>query len=91
MNGASMAEPAPHRPTLGEMIRGLLKWLRAWQHSTMARRVAFLLSLIDNPRKERRFQRRVTLLRWGLIAGPRGRPLSRWEMRWGGETLKKSL
>lgn len=68
VNGASIGEPTPHRPTLGEIIRGLLKWLRAWQHSTMARRVAFLLSLIDNPRKEQHFQHRVTLIRWGLLA-----------------------
>ena len=68
MNGPSIGEPTAHRPTLGDMIRGLLKWLRAWQHSTMGRRVVFLLSLIDNPRKERHFQRRVTLLRWALLA-----------------------
>ena len=57
-----------HRPTLGERIRGFFKWLRSWQHSTMTRRVTFLLSLIENPRKERRFQQRITVLRWALLA-----------------------
>jgi hypothetical protein len=35
----------------------------------MPRRVNFLLSLIDNPARERRFQRSVTLLRWTLLGG----------------------
>lgn len=57
------------RPTLGVLLKGLFGWLRAWQHSTMSRRIAFLSSLIDDPQKERRFQMQVTLLRWGLIVG----------------------
>jgi len=69
VNGAPGADEGPRRPTLGAMLKGLFKWLRSWQHSTMPRRVTFLLSLIGNPWKERRFQRRVTLLRWGLIVG----------------------
>src|SRR5262249_40913536 len=55
--------------TLGTMVRAVLGWLRAWQHSTVPRRVAFLLSLTDDPRRERQFQRGVTLLRWGLVIG----------------------
>jgi hypothetical protein len=35
----------------------------------MERRVNFLLGLIGHPARERRFQRSVTLLRWGLILG----------------------
>jgi STE24 endopeptidase len=59
-----------HRPrSLGTMLRGLFAWLRAWQHSTMPRRIAFLQSLIGNPAKEARFQRSVLILRWGLILG----------------------
>jgi hypothetical protein len=61
--------PDGHPPTLGMRVKGFFKWLRSWQHSTMSRRVAFLLSLVGNPRTERRFQWRVTLLRWGLIVG----------------------
>lgn len=55
--------------TLGDAVKSFFKWLRSWQHSTMARRMSFLHSLIESPQKERRFQRRVTLLRWGLILG----------------------
>jgi hypothetical protein len=44
-------------------------WLRAWQHWTIPRRVGYLLSLIDDRGRERRFQRRLKLLRWGLVVG----------------------
>lgn len=50
-------------------IKGLIKWLKSWQHSTISRRMAFLGSLIGNPQKERSFQTRITILRWGLILG----------------------
>jgi STE24 endopeptidase len=53
--------------SLGSVVRGVFAWLKAWQHSTMPRRVDFLLSLIGNPAKERRFQRSLSVLRWGLI------------------------
>jgi Zn-dependent protease with chaperone function len=69
VNGNPLRDEDHRRPTIGTMLRGLFKWLRSWLHSTMSRRVAFLLSLIDNPRRERRFQWRVTVLRWGLIVG----------------------
>jgi STE24 endopeptidase len=67
INGSPLHD-ADHRPTLAERIRIAFKWLRSWQHSTMSRRVTFLLSLIENPRKERLFQQRVTVLRWALLA-----------------------
>jgi hypothetical protein len=54
------------------LLKSLFKWLKAWQHSTMPRRMAFLRSLIGNPLKERKFQWSVTLLRWGLILGLAG-------------------
>ena len=57
------------RRSVGGLVRGVLGWLRAWQHATMPRRVAFLLSLIDDPGRERRFQLGVKLLRWGLVVG----------------------
>ncbi len=69
VNGGPGWEEKSHRPTPGEMMRGFFKWLRSWQHSTMSRRVEFLLSLIENPRRERQFQWRVTALRWGLLVG----------------------
>jgi Zn-dependent protease with chaperone function len=69
LNGYGGPDPDHSQRTVGGLVRSVLGWLRAWQHSTMPRRVAFLLSLIDDPRRERRFQRRVTLLRWGLAVG----------------------
>lgn len=44
-------------------------WLQAWQHSTIARRVEFLHRLVADPSLEARFQRRVGLVKWGLILG----------------------
>jgi Zn-dependent protease with chaperone function len=44
-------------------------WLSSWQHSTIARRVGFLQDVLDNPQLERRFQRRVALVKWGLFLG----------------------
>lgn len=43
-------------------------WLQSWQHSTIARRVHFLRGLLTDPKAERRFQRRVLLLKCGLFA-----------------------
>ncbi len=59
--------PADRRRSAGARVRSLLGWLRAWQHATMPQRVAFLLSLIEEPDRERRFQRSVRALGWGLI------------------------
>jgi Zn-dependent protease with chaperone function len=68
VNDVPLFEWNRHSPTIWGAIRGLLKWLRSWLHSTMASRIAFLQGLIGDPRKERRFQVRITLLRWGLLA-----------------------
>lgn len=68
VNGYSRPDPARGR-SLSEAVRGLFAWARAWMHATPERRVAFLLGLIGNPARERRFQRSVLLLRWGLILG----------------------
>ena len=67
VNDTSLNAATSHNPTVADRIRGFLKWLRSWQHSTMARRVTFLQSLIGDPRRERHFQIRVTFLRWGLL------------------------
>jgi STE24 endopeptidase len=61
-------EPGGDRSVRG-LARAALGWLRAWQHWPLPRRVTFLRTLIDDPLRERRFQRRVTLLRWGLALG----------------------
>ncbi len=44
-------------------------WLQSWQHSTIARRVEFLQGVLAEPGLERRFQRRVALVKWGLFVG----------------------
>jgi Zn-dependent protease with chaperone function len=41
--------------------------LQSWQHSTIARRVAFLQQMITDPGIEPVFQRRVALVKWGLF------------------------
>lgn len=51
------------------VLWAVVAWVRAWQHFTMPRRVAFLMSLIDDRKREPRFQRRVRVLRWGLLLG----------------------
>jgi Zn-dependent protease with chaperone function len=47
------------------LLRFVGAWLSTWQHGTIAKRVDFLHTLDSDT--EQRFQRRVTLLRWGLI------------------------
>jgi Zn-dependent protease with chaperone function len=43
-------------------------FLQSWQHSTIARRVGFLQTLLTDPQAERRFQWRVFLVKCGLLA-----------------------
>jgi Zn-dependent protease with chaperone function len=69
LNGHGDPETARPNPSFGGWIREFLGWVRAWQHSTMPRRIGFLLSLIDDRGRERRFQRRLLVLRWGLVVG----------------------
>jgi Zn-dependent protease with chaperone function len=45
--------------TPGRLLRGAWEWGRAWLHAPMPRRVAYLLTLIDRPALEPRFQRGV--------------------------------
>lgn len=40
-------------------------FLQSWQHSTIAKRVEFLHSIIVQPEIEPRFQKRLSLLKWG--------------------------
>lgn len=67
INGQVGAEDG--RPSVRSLWRGLLGWLRAWQHATLPRRVGFLQGLIENPGRERQFQLAVDLLKWGLLTG----------------------
>jgi STE24 endopeptidase len=40
---------------------------QSWRHSTIAHRVAFLERLLTDPGLERRFQRRMALVKWALV------------------------
>jgi STE24 endopeptidase len=42
-------------------------WLSSWQHSTIARRVAFLEKAHADPAIETHFQRRIRLVKWGVV------------------------
>jgi Zn-dependent protease with chaperone function len=42
-------------------------FLQSWRHSTIARRVEFLERVLTDPEVERRFQRRVALVKWALV------------------------
>jgi Zn-dependent protease with chaperone function len=44
-------------------------FLQSWQHSTIARRVAFLERMLADPAVEASFRRRVAALKWGLFVG----------------------
>lgn len=57
------------RSPIGTFLRGVYGWMRAWQHAPMPVRVRFLLSIIDDPRSEVRFQRRLKAIRWILVLG----------------------
>lgn len=46
--------------------------LNAWLHGTIARRVEFLEGVLVDHRTERRFQRRLGLLKWGLLTALAG-------------------
>jgi Zn-dependent protease with chaperone function len=47
------------------LLRFVGIWLSTWQHGPIAKRVEFLKTL--DAAAERRFQRRVTWMRWGLL------------------------
>jgi Zn-dependent protease with chaperone function len=44
-------------------------WLSSWLHSTIALRVEFLQRMCSDPHVEPRFQRRLVLVKWGLLLG----------------------
>jgi Zn-dependent protease with chaperone function len=71
VNGMSRGSLRAGRGGLFGRLAGMLRfvgvWLATWQHSTIANRIEFLRSLTEDPRRERQFQRRVTVLRWGLL------------------------
>jgi Zn-dependent protease with chaperone function len=44
-------------------------WLSSWQHSTIARRIAFLEKMHADPTLETHFQRRLGWIKWGVVFG----------------------
>ena len=50
------------------IVRRIYSWFKSWVHGTIPTRIAYLLSLIDHPERERRLQWSVRFLRWGLLA-----------------------
>jgi Zn-dependent protease with chaperone function len=54
--------------TVNDISRDRPGYLQSWQHSTIARRVDFLQSILADPGAERRFQRRVAAVKWLLLA-----------------------
>lgn len=44
-------------------------FFQSWQHSTIARRVEFLQRMLKDPSLEKKFQRRVGLVKWALLVG----------------------
>jgi STE24 endopeptidase len=71
INGAARGTVAAARRGLFGRLAGLLRLvgigLATWQHSTIAKRVTFLRTLAEDPKRERRFQWGVTALRWALL------------------------
>jgi STE24 endopeptidase len=47
------------------LVRFVGVWLSTWQHGTIAKRIEFLKTL--DAQSERRFQWRVTAIRWGVL------------------------
>ena len=72
VNGMVRGAASPKRNGLSGLIGGLFRlvgvYLGTWQHSTIAKRIAFLQAVAADPAIERRFQIRITALRWMLLA-----------------------
>ncbi|HSQ57823.1 MAG TPA: M48 family metalloprotease, partial [Gemmata sp.] len=68
INGQGAEEVRGGR-SLRRAIGGVVAWFRHWMHSTPQRRIDFVMSLTADRSKERRFQRAVAVLRWGLLLG----------------------
>ena len=51
------------------IFRLLTGWLHTWQHSTIAKRIAFLERIAEHPEIERRFQSRLWALKWLIMLG----------------------
>jgi STE24 endopeptidase len=54
---------------LNGMSRDRPGWLQSWQHSTIARRIDFLREVLADQQVEKRFQKRVVLVKCALLFG----------------------
>src|SRR5262249_3780032 len=72
---------------LGQVFGFLTAWLWSWQHPTIPKRVAFLRRVAEDPAVERRFQRRVALVKWGVVVGLVGALLA-VGLIWGWDVLR---
>jgi Zn-dependent protease with chaperone function len=59
------SEPAPR--SVLEFLKAGWVWLKHWTHGPIPRRIAYLLSLIERPDDEPRFQRRLFLFKCALM------------------------
>jgi STE24 endopeptidase len=50
-------------------LNGIRRDRHSWLHSSIARRVAFLESLLTDPQQEHHFQRRLAVIKWSLFLG----------------------
>jgi Zn-dependent protease with chaperone function len=66
LHGVALSRGA-EGPSLGRLLRATWAWIRAWQHSPIPRRIAFLSTLLDHPGDERRFQRRLFVFKCALM------------------------
>jgi Zn-dependent protease with chaperone function len=55
------------RWSVRQMLRSAWAWVRHWQHAPVPRRVDYLLSLIDRPALEPRFQHRLFAFKCALM------------------------
>jgi Zn-dependent protease with chaperone function len=44
-------------------------WLSSWQHSTIAKRVDFLMKICANPALEQHFHYHLRLIKWSIVLG----------------------
>jgi STE24 endopeptidase len=65
LNGA--ATPVPGSRSVRELLRTGWAWLRHWQHAPIPHRIAYLMTLIDHPECEARFQRRLFAFKCALM------------------------
>jgi Zn-dependent protease with chaperone function len=93
INGMTRTRTEPRRGLLNSVFQWfgvLLVWLQTWQHSTIEKRVAFLRRVRDDLEIERRFQKRVFLIRI-LILGTLIAVLISVAVLWGSDVLLGAL